>query len=125
MIHSLALSEVQQRMYSHGFQNLGGNFSWVSGLPDLMTSPNQELQHKSPHVDYISQLELNGPQTYGIVFCIFQHMDSFSHFKSTENEKIIFKSSWRINYQEMCLIYINICGGEMMRSDTLQRHVSY
>lgn len=38
-------------------------------------------------------------------------MDSFSHFKSTENEKIIFKSSWRINYQEMCLIYINICGG--------------
>lgn len=52
-------------------------------------------------------------------------MDSFSHFKSTENEKIIFKSSRRINYQEMCLIYINICGGYMMRSDTLRRHISY
>lgn len=36
-----------------------------------MITPKQELWHKSPHVEYISQLELNGPQTYGIVVCIF------------------------------------------------------
>lgn len=38
-------------------------------------------------------------------------MGSFSHFKSTENEKIIGKSSWRINHQEIYLVCINIWGG--------------
>lgn len=38
-------------------------------------------------------------------------MGSFSHFKSTENEKIIGKSSWRINHQEVYLACINIWGG--------------
>lgn len=80
--------------------------SWMSSLQRfrvLMITLKRELWHKSPCVEYISQLELNGPQTYGIVFCIFEHMGSFSHFKSTENEKIIGKSSWRINHQEIYL----------------------
>ena len=37
-------------------------------------------------------------------------MGSFSHFKSTEYEKAICKS-WRINYQEIYLVCINILGG--------------
>lgn len=38
-------------------------------------------------------------------------MGSFSHLKSTEYEKIIGKSSWRLSHQEIDLVCLNIWGG--------------